>query len=287
MTTADPQPAAAPGPGPAPAHEPADDPHHDPLAAVPAVALDGPLELVGRITVASNATFVARIGDVQVVYKPVAGEKPLWDFPDGTLARREVAAHLVSEATGWGVVPRTWLRDGPLGPGMVQLWQEPDPEQDPVDVVPSDAVPATGWRTVLDGEDGSGGRVTLIHEDSPALRRMAVLDVLLNNADRKGGHVLPQPDGRRLGVDHGVTFHVEPRLRTVLWGWLGEPIEAEERAGVTRVRDGLSGDLGRAVAALLAADEVAALAARCDRLLAEGVFPEPEGQMPAAPWPLF
>ena len=246
-----------------------------------------PVEVVGRITVASNATFLAQIGDVRVVYKPVAGEKPLWDFPDGTLARREVAAHRVSEATGWGVVPRTWLRDGPLGPGMVQLWQEPDRDQDPVDVVPSAAVPAAGWRTVLEGGDEQGDPVTLVHEDSPALRRMCVLDVLLNNADRKGGHVLPQADGRRLGVDHGVTFHVEPRLRTVLWGWLGDPLDAEERAGVERVRAALDGDLGRELAGLLADDEVAALVARCDRLLAQGVFPGPEGEMPAVPWPLF
>jgi uncharacterized repeat protein (TIGR03843 family) len=249
--------------------------------------LDGDLEVVGRITVASNATFLARLGDVQVVYKPTAGEKPLWDFPDGTLAHREVAAHLVSEATGWGVVPRTWLRDGPLGPGMVQLWQEPDRAQDPVDVVPSDAVPEAGWRTVLEGGDEEGRPVTLLHEDSPALRRMAVLDVLLNNADRKGGHVLPMPDGRRLGVDHGVTFHVEPRLRTVLWGWLGEELTADEVAGVTAVRAGLDADLGARLAPLLADDETAALVARCDRLLDEGRFPGPEGDMPPVPWPLF
>ncbi len=248
---------------------------------------DGPLEVVGRITVASNATFLARLGDVRVVYKPVAGEKPLWDFPDGTLAHREVAAYRVSEATGWGVVPRTWLRDGPLGPGMVQLWQEPDADQDPVDVVPSDAVPATGWRTVLEGGDEEGHPVTLLHEDSPALRRMCVLDVLLNNADRKGGHVLPLADGRRLGVDHGVTFHVEPHLRTVLWGWVGEPLTAEERAGVERVRAGLAADLGAELAALLDPAEVTALADRCDRLLADGVLPGPEGGMPPVPWPLF
>ncbi len=253
--------------------------------------LDGPLEVVGRITVASNATFLARIGGTRVVYKPVAGEKPLWDFPDGTLARREVAAFLVSEATGWGVVPRTWLRDGPYGPGMVQRWQEPepglDPGLDPVDVVPSGAVPGAGWRTVLEGQDQHGDPVTLVHEDSAALRRMAVLDVLLNNADRKGGHVLPRADGHRFGVDHGVTFHVEPRLRTVLWGWVGEPLDAAERAGVARVRDGLAATLGGELAGLLDEAEVAALGARCGRLLAGGRFPEPEGEMPAVPWPLF
>jgi len=255
-------------------------------AVTPPDLESGPLEVLGRITVASNATFLAEIAGTRVVYKPVAGEKPLWDFPDGTLAHREVAAYLVSEATGWGVVPRTWLRDGPLGLGMAQLWQEPDREQDPVDVVPTADVPA-GVRTVLEGGDEQGDPVTLVHEDSPALRRMAVLDVLLNNADRKGGHVLPMPDGRRLGVDHGVTFHVEPRLRTVLWGWLGDDLTADEVAGVERVRVGLDGDLGRLLGALLAPAEVTALAARCDRLLRDPRFPGPEGEMPAVPWPLF
>jgi uncharacterized repeat protein (TIGR03843 family) len=252
------------------------------------VDLDGgELELVGRIRVASNATYLARIGEVAVVYKPVAGERPLWDFPDGTLALRETAAYLVSEALGWDVVPRTWLRDGPLGRGMVQLWREPDPEQDPVDVVPARAVPKDGWRTVFQGSDERDRPVTLVHEDSPALRRMAVFDVVVNNADRKGGHVLPMPGGHRHGVDHGVTFHVEPKLRTVLWGWLGEELRPDELAGVEQVRAGLSGDLGDRLAGLLDDVELVALEARCDRLLREGRFPAPEGDMPAVPWPLF
>lgn len=246
----------------------------------------GELELVGRITVASNATFVGRIGEVTVVYKPVAGERPLWDFPGRTLARREVAAHAVSDALGWDVVPRTWLRDGPLGVGMVQLWQDPDPTQDPVDLVPADAI-APGWRRVLEGSDEDGRTVALVHEDSAALRRMAVLDVVVNNADRKGGHVLPRADGHRWGVDHGVTFHVEPKLRTVLWGWVGEALDAEEVAGVERVRAGLAGALGDRLAELLDDDEVAAVAARCDRLLRDRRFPGHEGDMPAVPWPLF
>lgn len=249
--------------------------------------LDGELVLVGRLTAASNATFLGRIGEVAVVYKPVLGERPLWDFPDGTLARREVATYAVSQALGWDVVPHTWLRDGPHGPGMVQRWQEPDPEQDPVDVVPADEAPSQGRRTVLEAVDEEGRRVVLVHEDSAQLRRMAVLDVLANNADRKGGHVLPMAGGHRYGVDHGVTFHTEPRLRTVLWGWIGEELDAEELAGVHRVRDGLSGELGKTLAALLSDDEVAALAARCERLLADARFPGPQGEMPAVPWPVF
>ena len=248
---------------------------------------DGPLEVVGRIRVASNATFLGRIGHVEVAYKPVAGERPLWDFPDGTLANREVAAYLVSEAFGWDVVPRTWLRDGPLGPGMVQLWQERDPDQDPVDVVPTREVPREGWLAVFEGSDERGRPVTLTHEDSPSLRRMAVFDVVVNNADRKGGHVLPMPDGRRLGIDHGVTFHVEPKLRTVLWGWLGDELHPDEVAGVERVRSALGADLGGRLADLLSRGELTALAGRCDRLLRGGRFPAPEGDMPAVPWPLF
>ena len=252
------------------------------------VDLDGgELEVVGRITVASNATFVGRIGDIVVVYKPVAGERPLWDFPDRTLARREVAAYLVSQALGWDIVPRTWLRDGPLGPGMVQLWQEPDREQDPVDLVAASAVPTEGWRAVLEGSDERGRTVTVIHEDSAELRRMAVFDVLVNNADRKGGHILPLPNGHRYGVDHGVTFHVEPKLRTVLWGWLGEPLGAEEVAGAEQLRSSLAGDLGDELSTMLSDAELAALAARCDRLLRTGRFPAPDGDMPAVPWPLF
>jgi uncharacterized repeat protein (TIGR03843 family) len=245
------------------------------------------LTLTGRITTASNATFLGTIGDTAVVYKPVAGEAPLWDFPGGTLARREVAAYLVSQALGWNVVPRTWLRDGPMGEGMVQLWQEQDRAQRPVDLVATDHLPPTGWRSVLEGLDGNGERITLIHEDSPALRRMAVFDLIVNNADRKGAHILAMADGHRHGVDHGLTFHRDHRLRTVLWGWLGDALSTEERDGIDRVSDGLHGELGRRLTHLLSAEEVESLAARCARLRAEGRFPAPSGEMPAVPWPLF
>ncbi|TDE95147.1 SCO1664 family protein [Occultella glacieicola] len=249
-------------------------------------ALDGEVELVGRIRQASNATFVARIDGVRVVYKPVAGERPLWDFPDGTLARREVAAHALSASFGWDLVPRTWLRDGPLGPGMVQVWCEPDPAQDPVDLVPADAVPE-GWLHVFDGFDADDRVVSLIHEDTAALRRMAVFDIVANNADRKGGHVLPTAAGHRYGVDHGLTFHTEPKLRTVLWGWLGRDLDADELAGLERVRADLDSDLRETFADLLAPDEVTATIERCEDLLAEPRFPGPRGEMPAVPWPPF
>jgi uncharacterized repeat protein (TIGR03843 family) len=249
--------------------------------------LDGELEIMGRITSASNATFLGSIGGVMVVYKPVAGERPLWDFPDGDLARREVAAYLVSEAFGWNVVPRTWLRDGPYGHGMVQLWQDVDPDEEAVDLVPSDAVPDEGWRPVFDGTDEDDHAVTLVHEDSTALRRMAVFDVVVNNADRKGGHILGMTGGHRHGVDHGLTFHVEHKLRTILWGWLGEGLCSDELDGLDRVRSGLTGGLGASLAELVTDREISAFAARCDRLRSEAVFPAPHGEMPAVPWPLF
>ena len=248
---------------------------------------EGELEITGRITTASNATFLARIGSITVVYKPIAGERPLWDFPDGDLASREVAACLVSGAFGWDIVPRTWLRDGPLGAGMVQLWQDVDPEQDAVDLVSAGSVPVEGWRHVFDGMDDRDRAVTLIHEDSPALRRMAVFDIVVNNADRKGAHVLAMADGHRHGVDHGLTFHVEHKLRTVLWGWLGDELTTDELDGIDRVRAQLDGDLGAALAELLTTREITALADRCDRLRRNGHFPAPHGHMPAVPWPLF
>jgi len=247
----------------------------------------GDLSLQGRILPASNATFFGRLNETAVVYKPVAGERPLWDFPSGTLAHREVAARLVSETSGWDLVPSTWLGDGPYGVGMLQEWQEIASGPGAVRLVPAGALPESGWRHVLDGIGEREQPVSLIHEDSAALRRMAVFDVIVNNADRKGGHVLAMPSGHRYGVDHGLTFHVEPKLRTVLWGWLGESLTDDESAGVERVLAALGADLGERLIGLLAEDEIGALVERCERLLNEGVFPAPDGIMPAVPWPPF
>lgn len=252
---------------------------------VPAAAFTrGDIELLGRVMPASNATFVGTVGDVQVVYKPVAGERPLWDFPEGNLAQREVASYAVSEALGWNVVPTTILREGPHGPGMVQAWMEPDPDAAPVDVVPQGSLP-DGFLHVLDALGSDDEPVALIHEDSPALRRMAVFDVLVNNGDRKGGHVLAMTDGHRYGVDHGVSFHVENKLRSVLWGWLGQPLLDDEVAAITRVRD--DRELAARLGDLLTPDEVEAFVARCDDLLDAGVLPAPSGEWPAIPWPAF
>ena len=248
--------------------------------------LEGELLLRGRIMPASNATFVGEIGEVRVVYKPIVGERPLWDFPDGTLADRERAAYLVSEALGWNVVPETWLREGPHGFGMVQRWQEPDPEQVAVTLVPEGKVPP-GWRHVFDGIDGQDRSVSLVHEDSAPLHRMAVFDIVVNNADRKGGHVLEMTDGHRYGVDHGVTFHTDHKLRTVLWGWLGERLGPEEVAAVRALRAEVGSALGDALAPHLTDVEIDALARRCARLAERAVMPSPRGQWPAIPWPPF
>jgi uncharacterized repeat protein (TIGR03843 family) len=253
---------------------------------VTADLLEGELLLHGRIMPASNATFVGEIAGVRVVYKPVAGERPLWDFPDGTLADRERAAYLVSEAIGWDVVPDTWLRDGPHGPGMVQRWKEPDEDQVAVTLVPEGEVP-DGWRHVFDGIDGHDRPVSLIHEDSEPLGRMAIFDVVVNNADRKGGHVLEMTNRHRYGVDHGVTFHTDHKLRTVLWGWLGEPLTDAEVSAVRGLAAAVVGALGDELAAHLTDLEIDALSRRCHRLAERAVMPSPRGEWPAVPWPPF
>ncbi|MDQ3491978.1 MAG: SCO1664 family protein [Chloroflexota bacterium] len=194
------------------------------------------------------------------VYKPIRGERPLDDFPIGTLAYREVAAYELSQETGWRIVPPTVLRDGPLGEGMVQAWIEIDDDADIVE---------------------------MILTRDPRLRRMALFDAIVNNADRKGGHVLPTDDGHLHGCDHGVCFAVDPKLRTVLWGWRGEPLTDEEVACLKTLRGSIDGDLGRRLADLLSGPEVAATARRLDRLLSERKMPLPDPYRPAIPWPPF
>ncbi len=249
---------------------------------------EAPLVVIGRILPASNHTFLARLGEVgaQCVYKPSSGERPLWDFTDGTLAAREYAAWVVSDHLGWDVVPPTVLRDGPAGAGMVQLWVDVEEGVDPIDVVPVDAVPP-GYLHVLDATGARDEPVALVHEDSAPLRRMAVFDIITNNTDRKGGHVLPVPGGHRHGVDHGVCFHPDDKLRTVLWGWAGLALAPEEGDGVERVLRGLEGELGEVLRKLLTGREVDAVAGRCERLLRAGSFPLPAGGWPSIPWPPF
>jgi hypothetical protein len=263
-----------------------------------ALLRDGRLEVQGRLVVSSNAALYCslRSGPIELaaIYKPVRFERPLWDFPDETLANREVAAALVSDATGWGIVPPTVLRDGPFGTGMVQIWIETDPVVHPWD---------------------------LVRTSDPRLRPMAIFDAVVNNTDRKGGHILPvcldqvgpalpvdptpgagagsSPEigdepvdhsARPLhlyGVDHGVCFSDEPKLRTVLWAWRGERFAPDELTVLQSLRTRLDGQLGRRLAALLEPLEVRATRERLEGLIAGGRFPQPDPERPAIPWPPY
>jgi hypothetical protein len=242
------------------------------LSAVSATGLDdetairllreGQLEVAGRLIEATNMTLYCsvRLGGLSAacVYKPVRGERPLWDFPDGTLAAREVAAYEVSTATGWRIVPPTVYRDGPFGPGMCQLWIDTDSETD---------------------------LMVLIRSRQPSLRRMTVFDAVVNNADRKGGHVLYPATGSIHGVDHGVSFHVENKLRTVLWGWTGKPIPRDSLDTLAALGAALDGSLGATLEEHLTIAEVQHVRLRVRRLLRAGRFPKPPQDWPAMPWP--
>lgn len=260
------------------------DPRHDVLRR-------GDLKVLGRIRSASNATFLCeatlpdRDDAVQCVYKPVAGEQPLWDFPDGTLAGREVGSYLVSAALGWDVVPLTIIRDGPAGPGMLQLWVEQPEEGGLVDLCPANSVPP-GYLSVITAYDYSGDKVALVHADDERLRRIAVFDVIVNNADRKGGHILTGVDGRVYGVDHGVSLHVQDKLRTVLWGWAGQALDDVTLEAVAGLDEQLDGELGEQLAEHITAAELDALRGRVRALLDDPVLPEPMGRRPL-PWPAF
>ncbi|MGW5325918.1 SCO1664 family protein [Streptomyces sp. NPDC004014] len=250
----------------------------------------GELSVRGRIREASNAALFCTVAldgrEAACVYKPVAGERPLWDFPDGTLAGREVAAYEVSEATGWGLVPPTVLRDGPYGEGMCQLWIEAVADAELLALVDAEE-PEPGWKAIGLADVGEGRTALLVHADDRRLRRMAVLDAVINNADRKGGHLLPTGDGRLYGIDHGVTFNTEDKLRTLLWGWAGEPLTAEAVAVLGELRGSLAagGALAARLAPLITPAEIDATRARVDALLGTGLHPEPGGEWPAIPWP--
>ncbi|RCV52422.1 SCO1664 family protein [Marinitenerispora sediminis] len=226
----------------------------------------GELTVVGRLADASNATLYCTVetgtDSAACVYKPVAGERPLWDFPEGTLAGREVAAFAVSDALGWDVVPPTVHRDGPFGEGMCQLWIDGDPA---VDLV------------ALSREREHAG-----------LRRMAVFDAIINNSDRKIGHLLPVTGGHVYGCDHGVSFAEEYKLRTVLWQWQGEPLPPETLARLEQLLDELARPgtaVAQALARHLTGPERYATRRRVELLCEHGVHPFPSPDWPALPWP--
>jgi uncharacterized repeat protein (TIGR03843 family) len=246
------------------------------------------LQITGRLLQASNATFLAELHTdgktIECVYKPLEGERPLWDFPHRTLGLREVAAYEVSRIGGFDCVPVTVLADGPFGPGSVQVWVDVDEAATDklVDLVPSSDVPKQGWFAAVEGLDADDRPVSVIHADVADLRLLAVFDVLINNADRKGGHILSSA-GRVFGVDHGVSFHTDHKLRTLLWGWAGSELNMRELAAVRKAREDAPDQLG----ALLSDQEITALVHRADLLLTRRRLPRPRGEWPSIPWPPF
>jgi uncharacterized repeat protein (TIGR03843 family) len=253
----------------------------------------GEIEIEGRLVDASNVALLAQLelGDIQarVIYKPTNGERPLWDFPKGTLAEREAAAFVLSAVGGWNVVPPTVLREGPLGPGSVQLWVDvgEDATDSLIDVViPADLAP--GWLPVIEGRLPDGTAVVVAHADRPELASAAVFDAVINNADRKGSHLVLDSAGSLWGFDHGLSCHTEPKLRTVLWGWVGQALPESELARLADLSGWLSdpaSPMARSIKGLLSPAEVDALSQRISALLDTGRFPHPGGHGPAVPWP--
>jgi uncharacterized repeat protein (TIGR03843 family) len=267
------------------------------------------IEPVGVLTEASNLTVLVELNDKhgrptghRAVYKPVRGERPLRDFPPGTLAAREVAAYVVSRLGGWEVVPPTVLReDAPLGPGSLQWWVTQPPERlaDPsaglVEVLePADV--ADGWLAVVSGTGADGEDVVVAHADDAALRAMAVLDVVLNNADRKAAHLTRDVQGRLRGFDHGLSLHRDDKLRTVLWGWAGAPLRDVDVLALTTLQAAVEGAVPAAagsaddlpgLADLVDDTELRALRDRVGALLAEGSMPLPPSDRYPLPWPLW
>jgi uncharacterized repeat protein (TIGR03843 family) len=223
----------------------------------------GTLELKGQFLLGSNYTFLVNVQhdgqELPAVYKPQRGEQPLWDFPEASLAGREVAAYLVSQALGWSLVPVTVLRDGPLGPGSLQEFINYNPNYH---------------------------YFTFTETDRQRLRPVVLFDLLINNADRKGSHLLIQKRTRRLySIDHGLCFHTEDKLRSVLWDFCGEPFPAELVQALQDLRARFEAQVAPGLGTYLEAVEIAALSARLERLVAEPVFPPPPAERRAYPYP--
>lgn len=216
----------------------------------------GSLEIIGQLVEASNASLLCKTEDgTKVIYKPVMGERPLWDFPDGTLAHREVAAYISSEELGLHLVPFTILRDGPYGMGSVQKWIDIDEDFD---------------------------FLAFAQSRNPSLRMMALFDAVINNTDRKFGHILMSSEGFLYGCDHGVSFHSIPKLRTVLWQWAGQELTEEEKEILARVPK-----LNDRLKEYLSSEEIDALFARSEEIVRAGTLPYPSDEWPAVPWPPF
>ena len=238
-------------------------------------------KVVGQMVNASNSTLVVEVGSERFIYKPRSGERPLWDFPDNTLHLRERAAYVVSEMLGWDIVPETTIQEGPYGIGSFQKWIDAEPTT--VDIFPPTTVP-DGWLTIITGFDETGVEVTLAHEDSLRLLQIAVFDALVNNADRKAGHLLTDDSGNTFGIDHGVTFNSEDKLRTVLWGWIGQQIPEKLLSDLNELKQKI---YESELEELLNQSEVSALLERLNILLDQKTMPSPSPHWPAVPWPVF
>ena len=229
---------------------------------------NGVLTVTGRLIDASNATLYAMCSvksdgeerEFPCIYKPIAGERPLWDFPDGSLANREYLTFLVSHWLNLHLVPPTILRDGPYGTGMVQKWIDIDPSVD---------------------------LMNFYQENNPMLKRLALLDIITNNTDRKIGHLIPIEGGHLYGCDHGVTFHADDKLRTVLWQWAGTQFSSEEKELLNQARAIFTGEKLEIISGLIDQEEISATIARIDRSLFEESFPVPNPDWPSVPWPPF
>ena len=218
----------------------------------------GELEIIGRLVDASNASLLCKLpNELKVIYKPIAGERPLWDFPDGNLASREVAAFYISEVGEFDVVPKTVLREGPFGIGAIQQWIETSAAADVIGMAQS---------------------------EDPQIRNLALFDIVINNADRKFGHILITPDGQIFGCDHGVSLHEENKLRTVIWQFAEQKLTSEE---IAKLKDLISKiDLNH-LAKFLSAEEIAAFLQRVQGLIEDGRFSSPNPNWPAVPWPPY
>nr|WP_237707897.1 SCO1664 family protein [Hoyosella subflava] len=265
--------------------------------AVDEVLRDGELTVLGQLRAASNASFLCDASKdatvVRCIYKPIRGERPLWDFPDGTLAARELAAFRISSELGWGIVPTTLVREGPFGLGAVQEWitelDEDAVGQALLGLFPVDALPS-GWLPVLRAVTSDDEEVVLAHADDARLARIAVFDLVVNNADRKGGHVLADSDGAVYGIDHGICLHREDKLRTVLWGWAGRAISDDHLADLQRLGKAIAGVFGDELRTLITDEEVTATVRRIRRILDGPYFPRPVsglGPVSPIPWPPF
>ncbi len=239
------------------------------------------LKVIGQMVNASNSTLVVEDEANRYIYKPESGERPLWDFPDGTLHKRERAAYVMSELLGWNLVPQTRLSEGPYGVGSLQNWLEA--QVTVVDIFTPGQVPKD-WLTIITGLDETGAEVTLAHADEPRLQQIAVFDALINNADRKAGHILTDQAGNLFGIDHGLTFHEEDKLRTVLWGWINQPIPASLILDLENAMEKIPAS---ELTALLSDDEVSALLTRLEKLIEAKKMPAPSPHWPSVPWPVF